>query len=60
MILLRMLKIGISSEWILSDSGSLIPEENAPYVAPSRYHLTTLYLVSMLNGQPSSGGHTLC
>ena len=55
MILLHcMLKaIGISSEWILSDSGSLIPEENAPYVAlPSRYHFDYFMLKTMLNGQP--------
>ena len=49
-----MLKaIGISSEWMLSDSGSLIPEQNAPYLAlPSRYHFDYFMLKTMLDGQP--------
>ena len=56
MILLRcMLKaIGISSEWILSDSGSLIPEENAPYLAlPSRYHFDYFMQKQCLMSNPS-------
>ena len=55
MILLHcMLKaIGISSEWMLCNSGSLIPEENAPYLAlPSRYHFDYFMLKTILNGQP--------
>ena len=55
MILLHTMlhAIGISSEWILSDSSSLIPEANEPWqTLPSRNLFDFFLLKTMLNGQP--------
>ena len=55
MILLHTMlnAIGISNEWILSDSSSLIPEENEPWrTLPSRTLFDYFLLKTTLNGHP--------